>query len=289
MASVMHFPKPKKKLRIKRNADGFKYFNQLQIKLIRRTARDAAILAESRGLVTAPREWMLIDLLTSTGLRESEAADLRCGDIKAGYGESAIFVRCGKGDKSGTVQIPDSLKVHLKSYVAWKQTRGEATGSEDFLFLGQRKGPWSGWAVGQIVKQHLRRLNLYQPGKSAHSLRHSYAVQLYRQQKDLRAVQKQLRHSSVQTTQRYADVLGRASGLTRDAGNISFSPSPIQRERNVPAKGLLEQQTALIRYPYNYPLIDKSFCESNLPIVICVLLLFIPIQYGQDPFRIFQA
>jgi len=53
MATVMHFPRPKKKQRIKRNADGFKYFNQLQIKLIRRTARDAAILAESKGLVTA--------------------------------------------------------------------------------------------------------------------------------------------------------------------------------------------------------------------------------------------
>jgi len=107
MATAMHFPRPKKKPRIKRNADGFKYFTQLQIKLIRRTARDAAILAESRRLVTAPKEWMLIDLLTSTGLRESEAADLRCGDIKAGYEESAVFVRHGKGDKSGTVQIPE--------------------------------------------------------------------------------------------------------------------------------------------------------------------------------------
>jgi site-specific recombinase XerD len=44
-------------------------------------------------------------------------------------------------------------------------------------------------------------------GKSAHALRHSYAVQLYRAQKDIRAVQKQLRHSSIQTTQKYADCL----------------------------------------------------------------------------------
>jgi site-specific recombinase XerD len=58
-----------------------------------------------------------------------------------------------------------------------------------------------------VVKQHLRRLNLYETGKSAHSLRHSYAVQLYHQQKDLRAVQKQLRHASVQTTMIYADVM----------------------------------------------------------------------------------
>jgi site-specific recombinase XerD len=34
----------------------------------------------------------------------------------------------------------------------------------------------------------------------------SYAVELYRQERDVRAVQKQRGHSSIQTTQRYADV-----------------------------------------------------------------------------------
>jgi integrase/recombinase XerD len=207
MAEIMKFHIQRKRIQAKRNADGFKYFTESQIRLIRRTARDTASLALAKGLSTAVREWMLIDLLTSTGLRESEAADLRCGDIRAGYGQSAIYVRHGKGNKCGTVQIPDSLRHHLKSYLKWKHERDEPTGPEDYVFVGQRKGPWSGWAVGQVVKQHLRRLNIYEPGKSAHSLRHSYAVELYRQQKDIRAVQKQLRHASIQTTQKYADVL----------------------------------------------------------------------------------
>jgi integrase/recombinase XerD len=190
----------------KHSGDGFKYFNELQIKLIRRTAKDAAQLAKDKGQVTAIRNWMLIDLLTSTGMREAEAADMRCGDILAGYGQSACFVRNGKGDKSRTIQIPDSLRTHLKSFLVWKQERGEPTGPDDFLFVGQR-GPWTGWNVGNITKKFLRQLGLYQTGKSAHSLRHSYAVQLYRQKRDLRAVQKQLGHANVQTTQRYADVL----------------------------------------------------------------------------------
>lgn len=207
MATISNFPIRKTiRVRAKRSADGFKYFSALQIKLIRREARDRAALAQQKNLSTAIREWMLIDLLTSTGLRESEAADLRCGDIQAGYGESAIFVRHGKGDKSGMVQIPDSLRHHMKSYLKWKQERGQSVGPDDYFIVGQR-GPWSPWAVGQVVKQHLRRLGLYEKGKSAHALRHSYAVQLYRQQKDIRCVQKQLRHSSIQTTQKYADVL----------------------------------------------------------------------------------
>jgi site-specific recombinase XerD len=116
-----------------------------------------------------------------------------------------MFVRDGKGSKSRTVQIPDSLKKHLRQFLAWKQTRGETTGHDDHLFLGQR-GPWTSQAVQQLVKKYLKALGLYESEKSVHALRHSYAVEFYRQEKDLRALQKQLGHSSIQTTQIYADV-----------------------------------------------------------------------------------
>ena len=187
------------------NIDGMKYYSDQQIKLLRRTVRDQAALDLERGQVTAIREWMAIDMLTSSGLRVSEAANVRCGDIKAGYGECALFVRDGKGAKSRTVQIPDALKRHLKQFIVWKASRGEPTGSDDFLFIGQR-GPWTAQAIQFLVKKYLKLLCLYENEKSVHALRHSYAVEFYRQERDLRALQKQLGHSSVQTTQIYADV-----------------------------------------------------------------------------------
>jgi site-specific recombinase XerD len=187
------------------NVDGIKYYTDQQIKLLRRTVRDRAALDIERGQVTAIREWMAIDLVTSSGLRVSEAANVRCGDIKAGYGESALFVRDGKGAKSRTVQIPDALKRHLKQFIVWKASRGEPTGPDDYLFIGQR-GQWTAQAIQFLVKKYLKSLGLYENEKSVHALRHSYAVEFYRQEKDLRALQKQLGHSSVQTTQIYADV-----------------------------------------------------------------------------------
>ena len=187
------------------NIDGIKYFTEQQIKLLRRTVRDKAVLDQGRGQVTAVREWAAIDLLTSSGLRVAETANVRCGDIKAGYGECALFVRDGKGAKSRTVQIPDSLKKHLKQFITWKQIRREPNGPDDYLFIGQR-GPWTAQAIQFLVKKHLKALGLYENEKSVHALRHSYAVEFYRQEKDLRALQKQLGHSSVQTTQIYADV-----------------------------------------------------------------------------------
>lgn len=186
-----------------KNVDGIKYLIEPQVKAVRRMVRDRA----ATGKMTAIREWMAIDLLTSSGLRVSECANVRCGDVKAGYGESAIFVRDGKGAKSRTVEIPESLKKHLKSFLKWKEDRGEATGPDDPLFIGQR-GQWTGQAIEQIVKKYFRLLGIYEPGKSAHALRHSYSIEYYRQSgHDLRGLQKQLGHSSIQTTQIYADVL----------------------------------------------------------------------------------
>lgn len=194
--------RPSRKIK---NIDGIKYFSLNQIKLLRRTVRDQAALDQAYGLVTGIREWMALDLITSTGVRVAEAANVRCGDLKVGYGESALFIRNGKGSKSRTVQIPDALKKHLKQFIGSKSSRGEVTGHDDHLFWGQR-GAWTSQAIQQLVKKYLKALGLYESEKSVHALRHSYAVELYRQEKDLRTVQKQLGHSSVQTTQIYADV-----------------------------------------------------------------------------------
>jgi site-specific recombinase XerD len=182
--------------------DGPKYFTEKQVKLIRRTARDAARLGKLKDSLN----WMLIDLLTCTGLREAESTNVRVGDLKVGYDEAAIYVRSGKGGRSRMVQIPASLKTHLKSFLRWKTKRGEPVGEDDHLFYGQR-GPWTAAAVSQAVRRILESCGLYERGKNVHALRHSYAVALYRRERDLRAVQKQLGHANVSTTQIYADVL----------------------------------------------------------------------------------
>ena len=216
-AKVISFPSEQRSKRTRksggriRSVDGIKYFNEKQIKMIRRAVRDQSEMDMKKGQVTAIREWMVIDLLTCTGMRVSEAANLRCGDLKIGYTESKIYIREGKGHVSGHVVINDAVKKHLKAFVAWKQQLGEHTGEDDYLFVGQR-GAWTSQAIQQIVKKYLKKLDLYEKGKAVHALRHSYAVELYSKDKDLRAVQKQLRHVSIQSTLVYADVTDESIG-----------------------------------------------------------------------------
>ncbi|OPL09438.1 MAG: integrase [delta proteobacterium ML8_D] len=207
-AQVINFPtnpQPVTKARKVTKAPDIHYFNKKQVQLIRRTVRDSAVLDSQKGKVTAIREWAIIDTLTSTGIRVGECANIRCSDIKTGYGQSELFIRNGKGSKSRTVQLPESLKTHLNNYLKWKTSRKEAVGPDDYLFQGQR-GPVTSQGIQLVVKKYLKQLGLYEEGKSAHSLRHSYATQYYHNTKDLRGLQKQLGHSSIQTTQIYADV-----------------------------------------------------------------------------------
>jgi integrase/recombinase XerD len=204
--NVFKFPAPAKKKEKKiRKLGGIKYFNSLQIRMLRRAARDQAELDLKKRKVTGVREWMAIDILTTTGVRVFEAANLCCGDLKLGYGENKIFIREGKGSISAHVVINESLKKHLKQHLSWKTSHGEPTGEDDPLFIGQR-GKWTRQAFQQLVKKYLKQLDLYEPGKSVHALRHSYGVELYSKERDLRAVQKQLRHVSIQSTLIYADV-----------------------------------------------------------------------------------
>ncbi len=184
-----------------RSTDGIKFFTADQIRLLRATAQAAA----ARGRASDVKAWALIDLITGSGVRVAEAADVRCGDVHGQFGESALFVRCGKGCKSRTVEIDAALLAHLGQFTAWKATHDEGTGPDDHLFIGQR-GPLSAQGIQVIIKKRLKALNLYRQGKSVHSLRHSYATQLYRRERDLRAVQRQLGHASVETTQVYSAI-----------------------------------------------------------------------------------
>jgi len=75
---IIHFPGTREKVSPKvsrqvTNIDGVKYYSDQQIKLLRRAARDQAALDLDRGQVTAVREWMAIDLITSSGLRVSRS------------------------------------------------------------------------------------------------------------------------------------------------------------------------------------------------------------------------
>lgn len=180
-----------------------KYYTENQIHLFRMTAKTMADQGACQENSNAIKEWAVIDFITMTGAKVSEVTNVRCGDIRCENGQPAIHIR---GNKSRTIKMPESLATHLNSFLNWKESRGESISGNSHLFIGQR-GPMGSQAIQGIIKKYLKMLGIYEHGKSVHALRHTFAIELYRREKDIHNLKKQLGHRSVQTTIIYADLL----------------------------------------------------------------------------------
>jgi integrase/recombinase XerD len=167
---------------------------------------DEAILAKAKGHKLPVRDAMAIRLAFASGLRASELCALQIRDIDLTRGRPVLAtVRHGKGDKARDVVLPPSMRKILADYIGWLDSLGPSVGDHTFLFFGRgakaltRSSLWRRWTAA------LKRAGL--PPRPLHATRHTMALIMYRQTKDIRMVQKTLGHSRLDTTQIYADVM----------------------------------------------------------------------------------
>jgi len=178
-----------------------KFLKEDEIKQLRSFMEEKAIVAIAKRHKKPVRDWAIIDIAMSAGLRASEIGNLKVKDVHVGKGGNSLFVRKGKGDKSRLVMIGDKLKQHIRRFLDM-----ERPNPDSYLFASERSPKMSLSAIEKRFKQWAKAAGL-KPHYSIHSMRHTYGTRLYRSTKDLRMVQKQLGHSSCQVTEVYADVL----------------------------------------------------------------------------------
>jgi integrase/recombinase XerD len=162
------------------------------------------------------RDWAILHVALDAGLRVSEICALRLEDVILDFDHAALIVRDGKGHKKRGVRIGVALREHLVDFLGWREETGEATTSWAPLFVSSRGGALTRSAVYRIFQKCASAAGI--PGRfSIHSCRHTYASMLYRSSNfNLRLVQKQLGHRSIQTTQIYADVLSEDAAVAVD-------------------------------------------------------------------------
>ena len=172
-----------------------------------------AILESSGRSEDDARDHLILAVALGTGLRVSEIVDLNVGDVMNGKGAMGIWTlrpEATKGNKGGTVALPDRLRRKVSAFIRWKREHGEALGPLAPLFVsrgGGRAGKHRGGRLSVRGAQSLfhswqlrcgfdRRLNF-------HSLRHSFCTNLWKATGDLRLVQQAARHSDPGTTAIY--------------------------------------------------------------------------------------
>ena len=79
--------------------DPGKFLSDKEAKKLLETAKERAQFAIVQGRKIPVRDYFIVDLAMSTGLRVMEMAHLTCGDIFIQDGRYSLLVRKGKGGK----------------------------------------------------------------------------------------------------------------------------------------------------------------------------------------------
>lgn len=135
----------------------------------------------------------------SLGLRLEEGLNLQIGDVDSE--RMMVHVHRGKGAKDRYLPLPPTTLALLREY--WKTHRNQKWmfPADGRNHSGQSTAttPMSPTAVQGAIKKIVRKLK-FTKQVSTHTLRHSYASHLIEAGVSLKAVQKYLGHSSLQTT-----------------------------------------------------------------------------------------
>lgn len=138
----------------------------------------------------------VISLLYASGVRIGELCSLNRNSI-----QEMSFTVVGKGGKVRLCFIDERTDKLLKKYLELRDDDNEA------LFLSnQSKARIRPDGVQKVMRAGWKKAGISKP-VHPHSLRHSFATDLLRQNANMRYVQVLLGHSSLQTTQMYAQVV----------------------------------------------------------------------------------
>lgn len=151
------------------------------------------------------RDYLLIELLYSTGARVSEVVGINLNDFgktQMGSDEISTLKLRGKGGKERIVPLGSFAKQALDDYLVRTRPSLLKKNSESALLLNARGGRLSRVSAWELVKQAAKRAGL-ETRVTPHVFRHSYATHLLDGGADIRVVQELLGHASVTTTQIY--------------------------------------------------------------------------------------
>jgi len=186
------------------------------------------------------RDLMLIDLACASGLRAAELSKLRPCDVHGGF----LEVIGGKGNKDRRVIIQKGIGNRLLEFTK------DMNPYEPIFKLTDR-------SISNKIYLWAKKAGV---DLSAHSLRHFYAEQLFKSSKDIQAVQFQLGHSSVATTERYL-------GLAQQQIQQAVDSLSLQGEEEEQPKKKPRGKDEPILYPENpkhkriREMMDKAFGE----------------------------
>ena len=141
------------------------------------------------------RDFLIIEILYSTGIRRDELINLKFEDI---YFEQGLIKVLGKRNKERLVPVLPNLLSKIKKY----SSNNSIT---NYLFKSKNGKKISPSTIYRIVKKYFRQISSKNK-ISPHVLRHSFATHMINNGADINSVKEILGHSSLASTQIYTKI-----------------------------------------------------------------------------------
>ena len=172
---------------------------------------------------TGLRDQALLEVIYGSGLRVSEASNLRVSDLNLFTREVRVT---GKGSKERVALLGNTAKGALTLYLREGRPKLAGKDSGTALFLNRFGGRLSQRSIQEKVRRYSVKAAL-PSGVHTHTLRHSYATHMLEGGADLRVVQELMGHASPATTQIYTHV------TNAQAKRVYLAAHPRARETNI--------------------------------------------------------
>ncbi|MEL0244312.1 MAG: tyrosine-type recombinase/integrase [Flavobacteriaceae bacterium] len=141
------------------------------------------------------RDFLIIEILYSTGIRRDELINLKFEDI---YFEQGLIKVLGKRNKERLVPVLPNLLSKIKKY-------SSNNSINSYLFKSINGKKISPSTIYRIVKKYFRQISSKNK-ISPHVLRHSFATHMINNGADINSVKEILGHSSLASTQIYTKI-----------------------------------------------------------------------------------
>lgn len=144
------------------------------------------------------RDYLILEILYSTGIRVSELVNIKILDIDMSNKEIRIL---GKGNKERIVLFGDVLKEKLNLYLKNAYSFFNINNSE-YLLLNKHGNKINDREIRTIVDNNMKLAGINKK-ISPHTLRHTFATHLLNEGADIKTVSELLGHETISTTTIY--------------------------------------------------------------------------------------
>lgn len=150
------------------------------------------------------RDRAILELFYSTGIRRTEMARLKVGDLNRE--KRILWVRQGKGRKDRVVPAGQRALGWVEKYIEDVRPLLAADPAEQALFLTGYGQAFSEDVLGRRVHDYIVKAGAAREMAGAHLLRHTCATHMLEGGADIRFIQQLLGHEKLETTAIYTEV-----------------------------------------------------------------------------------